>query len=202
MGPFWRILVLAVLAGCSPAERDRPGGLADSAAETSSPPEGAAATIKPIGPWSRLERDNLHDPTNPALALLQQPEEALSVLPRGEEGNFVDWAAALRSGAINPRTNIYPETKITVLDLDVLMEDTSGMPMVLFPHRPHTEWLDCANCHDKIFKKEKGSNDINMLSVLQGHHCGQCHGAVSFPLTQCARCHSVDRKSASTRAQP
>ena len=76
------------------------------------------------------------------------------------------------------------------------MERTAGMPMVLFPHRAHTEWLDCENCHDKIFKAKQGANPVNMFAILQGEYCGQCHGAVSFPLTQCYRCHSVPRASA------
>lgn len=153
---------------------------------------------KPAGPtWQSLAEDGIHDPSNPALSLLQQPAEALSALPRAEEGNQVDWVAALRNGDIQPRTNIFPETKIRVLDLDILMEDTAGKNMVLFPHRPHTEWLDCKNCHDRIFVAKRGANsNINMLSILQGDACGQCHGAVSFPLTQCERCHSVPRSSA------
>jgi c(7)-type cytochrome triheme protein len=127
------------------------------------------------------------------MALLQQPAEALSVLPSAYQGNQVDWAAALRQGHINPRTNIYPETKVQILDLDILMEDTAGIPMVLFPHRPHTEWLDCKNCHDNIFIAKRGANNISMIDLLEGRFCGRCHGAVSFPLTQCVRCHSVPR---------
>lgn len=148
---------------------------------------------KPAGPtWQSITEDGLHDPTNPAISLLQQPVEALSVLPRAQDGNQVDWVAALRNGYIQPRTNIFPETKIRVLDLDILMEDTAGENMVLFPHRAHTEWLDCKNCHDRIFIAKRGANsNINMLSILQGYACGQCHGAVAFPLTQCERCHSV-----------
>jgi c(7)-type cytochrome triheme protein len=65
---------------------------------------------------------------------------------------------------------------------------------VLFPHRPHTEWLDCENCHDKLFKKKAGETPINMFQVLQGEYCGRCHGAVAFPLTECRRCHSVPRQ--------
>jgi c(7)-type cytochrome triheme protein len=144
-------------------------------------------------PWRPLEKDGLHDPSNRALSLLQQPEEALSTLPPAVEGNNVDWVAALRMGYIEPRTNIYPETKIQILDKDVIMDDTAGMPLVKFPHKAHTEWLDCANCHDKIFKAKAGANPVNMLTILQGEFCGQCHGAVSFPLTQCQRCHSVPR---------
>ena len=88
---------------------------------------------------------------------------------------------------------VQAETKIRVLDLDVLMTDTAAMPIVRFPHRPHTEWLDCANCHDHIFLPKAGANPVNMFAILQGNFCGQCHGAVSFPLTQCRRCHNVPR---------
>lgn len=143
--------------------------------------------------WKPLAADGLHDPGNPALSLLQEPKEALSELPRANDGNNVDWVQALEDGYIEPRTNIYPETKIQVLDLDILLEDTAGLPMVLFPHRQHTEWLDCKNCHDRIFKAKRGANQFGMLDILQGNYCGQCHGAVSFPLTQCTRCHSVPR---------
>jgi c(7)-type cytochrome triheme protein len=147
----------------------------------------------PAKPWLPLRADYLHDPDNPVLHMLQEPAEALSVLPRATSGNYVDWIAALRSGAIAPRTNIQPETKVKLLDLDILFEETAGQPIVRFPHLQHTEWLDCNNCHDKPFIPKKGANPINMLAILNGEYCGQCHGAVSFPLTECARCHSVPR---------
>jgi c(7)-type cytochrome triheme protein len=149
--------------------------------------------VHSAGDWSPLTRDGIHDPDSPATRVLQSPEEALSVLPFDSAGNQVRWVKALEEGYINPRTNIMPGTKIEVLDKDVLMKDTAGMPFVLFPHKPHTEWLDCSNCHDKIFKKKAGETPVNMFEVLQGEYCGQCHGAVAFPLTECKRCHSVQQ---------
>ncbi len=192
----WPLVVslLALAVSCTP-EADKPEPPA-TAARPEPPTVSAAAdqtAAPPASPWSGLENDGLHDPGNPALSYLQQPGEALSELPPAKDGNQVDWVAALRNGIIAPRTNIYPETKIKVLDLDILMEQTAGMPRVLFPHRAHTEWLDCENCHDKIFKAKQGANPINMFKILQGEFCGQCHGAVAFPLTQCYRCHSVPR---------
>lgn len=188
------VLIAAYLvAACDSATTGRGRPPEAEAPQAGSP--SAARKEQPTGPWQPLERDHLHDPDNPALALLQEPAEALSVLPRAQEGNHVDWVAALRSGLISPRTNIHPETKITVIDLDVIMEETAGMPLVRFPHRPHTEWLDCSNCHDKLFIPKRGANKINMLEILNGNFCGQCHGAVSFPLTQCLRCHSVPRSA-------
>jgi c(7)-type cytochrome triheme protein len=192
----WFAASLFLVAGCDGriAEIARPD-LARKPPPTSTP---ATTPAKPPDdPWLPLRADYLHDPDNPALHFLQEPAEALSALPRSTSGNYVDWTAALRSGAIDPRTNIQPETKVNLLDLDILFEETAGQPIVLFPHLQHTEWLDCSNCHDKLFIPKKGANPVNMLAILNGEFCGQCHGAVSFPLTECARCHSVPRKAPS-----
>jgi len=145
--------------------------------------------------WKPLSEDGLHDPQNTAIELLQQPAEALSQLPPDTVGNKVLWNRALREQYIQPRTNIYPETKIEIIDMDIIMDKTGEMPLVLFPHRPHTEWLDCSNCHEKIFIKKVDANPINMFAILSGQYCGQCHGAVAFPLTECNRCHSVARST-------
>lgn len=142
-----------------------------------------------------LAADGVHDPANPGIKLLQDPTDALAKFPPDVVGNRVRWVKALEQGDINPRTNILPETQIRVLNLDVLLPDTGEMPMVLFPHKQHTEWLDCSNCHEGLFPyKAGGTKGLNMFAVLQGEFCGRCHGAVAFPLTECRRCHSVPRK--------
>jgi len=141
--------------------------------------------------WLPLNKDNVHDPMSPALRLLQQPGEALSKLPADTAGNQVRWVEALESGAINPRTNVLPETKVNVLDLDNWLNTSGSMPVVKFPHRQHTLWLDCANCHEHLFKSKAGANKLSMLQILNGEQCGVCHGAVSFPLTECSRCHNT-----------
>lgn len=143
--------------------------------------------------WLPLEKDGIHDPKSPAIRMLQQPGDALSKLPPDTAGNMVRWVEALEKGVINPRTNIRPETKIRILDDDILMNLKGGMPIVRFPHRAHTLWLDCSNCHEHPFKSKTGANKISMLAILEGEQCGLCHGAVSFPLTECSRCHSVAR---------
>ena len=141
--------------------------------------------------WRGLAQDGIHDPENPALDILQEPRDALSQLPPDSAGNQVHWVDALRDGYIEPRTNIYPETNIEVLDSEILMKNTGNAAYVLFPHQAHTEWLDCTNCHEKIFASKAGATPITMLAILSGEYCGRCHGAVAFPLTECARCHSV-----------
>jgi c(7)-type cytochrome triheme protein len=70
------------------------------------------------------------------------------------------------------------------------------MPAVRFPHRPHTLWLDCANCHEHLFKSKAGANKLSMQKILEGEQCGLCHGAVAFPLTECNRCHSTPQHEA------
>ena len=152
-----------------------------------------SGNVAAAGSWQPLQNDDLHDPASPAIGLLQQPAEALSKLPPDTTGNLVRWVEALEKGHIEPRSNIFPETKINLLDKDILMNLKGGTPIVRFPHRAHTLWLDCANCHDHLFKAQTGGNKLSMMQILQGEQCGVCHGAVAFPLTECNRCHSVPR---------
>jgi c(7)-type cytochrome triheme protein len=141
--------------------------------------------------WNPLAGDDVHDPASPALGVLQEPREALSRLPPDTAGNQVDWIRALEAGHIEPRTRLFPETRIELRDTDVLLNLAGSTPIVRFPHRQHTQWLDCANCHEHLFKSQPGANRYSMERILQGEQCGVCHGAVAFPLTECDRCHSV-----------
>ncbi len=147
--------------------------------------------------WKPLNDDELHDASNQILEELQQPEEALKHLPPDNKsiGNQVDWVRALNLQLINPRSRISEDEPMPVWDVDIIMPDTAGQPMVRFPHKAHTDWLDCSNCHPSPFIKEFNANPIDMLTILQGKYCGRCHGAVSFPLTECRRCHSVLREN-------
>ncbi len=144
--------------------------------------------------WLPLARDGIHDPELPALAILQEPRQALALLPADGTGNMVNWVKSLDEGVIKPRTGVLSDTPITIRDRDVLLKNTGEMPMVRFPHRQHTAWLDCSNCHDKLFQQKAGATKINMAMILRGEKCGVCHGAVSFPITECNRCHSAPRK--------
>ena len=152
--------------------------------------------------WEVLAKDGIHDPRGPAIKDKQNPGEALSKLTPDVTGNMVRWIQALEKGEINPRASINPGTKIEVYDSDVLLSLQGGMPIVRFPHRQHTEWLDCSNCHDHLFKREAGATKLSMLEILNGEQCGVCHGAVAFPLTECFRCHSVSRPGQSQQLTP
>ncbi|AYH42058.1 hypothetical protein CDA09_01440 [Azoarcus sp. DN11] len=146
--------------------------------------------------WLPIAKDGLRDPNGPAVKVLQQPADALTPLEPDTAGNQVRWVRALREGQINPRSSLRKPLKSESYDKDVLLNLNGGMPVVRFPHSIHNEWLDCTNCHDQLFKKERGASKISMFLILQGEQCGVCHGAVAFPLTECARCHSVKRADA------
>lgn len=164
----------------------------------------AVSVLAHAGPdarqWQPLDNDEVHDPTGPAIRQLMEPRDGLLPLPPDTAGNKVNWLEAMDKGLIDPRSNILPDTKVEVLDLDILLGLYGSMPIVRFPHSQHTKWLDCSNCHDHIFKKKTGTSNISMLRILNGEQCGLCHGAVAFPLTECSRCHSVVRPKTKTRS--
>ena len=144
------------------------------------------------GDRAPLAKEGLHDPANPSLSLLQQPSAMVLGLPGDTAGSGVNWHEALEEEAINPRTGIQPGGRMKLLDLDLVMSKSSPAPFVRFPHKQHTEWFDCKDCHESLFKSKAGTTPhLNMFAILQGESCGVCHGAVAFPLTECGRCHSV-----------
>lgn len=145
--------------------------------------------------------DGIHDPANPGTEALQPPREAFSVLPRGNAGNRIDWVRALRENLIQPRADkANPLAVKQVMDLDIIREVKGSMPDVVYPHKAHTEWLDCAQCHPKIFTPKKGANAISMAAIIMGEYCGVCHGKVAFPVSECSRCHSRPKQTASQNA--
>ncbi len=145
--------------------------------------------------------DGIHDPENPGTEALQPPKEAFAGMPKGMSGNRVDWVKALRDGAIDPRADREnPDAKKQVMDLDIIREVKGSMPDVVYPHKPHTEWLDCAQCHPKIFVPKKGGNPISMAAILMGQYCGVCHGKVAFPVSECSKCHSKPKKNPAAAA--
>ncbi|HEY5643621.1 MAG TPA: c(7)-type cytochrome triheme domain-containing protein [Woeseiaceae bacterium] len=142
--------------------------------------------------WKPLKKDGIHDPANPAIKVLQEPADALSVLQVDTAGNMVDWARSLEYGFIKPRGSIDGKYEAEVLESTVLMTNTRPLRYVRFPHKTHTQWMSCETCHDRIFIAEVDANPINMGKILNGEYCGLCHGAVAFPLTECDRCHNTD----------
>ena len=135
--------------------------------------------------------DGIHDPENGGTHMLQTPREAFASLTPSKTGNRVDWVKALENNEIAPRYDRISDTaKPVVMDLDIIREVKGSMPDVVYPHKAHTEWLDCSNCHPAIFIPQKGANQISMAAILLGQKCGVCHGKVAFPVSECRRCHS------------
>lgn len=135
--------------------------------------------------------DGIHDPENYSVGLLQTPREAFSTLPNSPSGNHVNWSKALENGVIAPRySRDDTDAKPIVMDLNIVREVKGSMPNVVYPHKQHTEWLDCSNCHPALFIPQKGANQISMAQILLGEACGVCHGKIAFPVSECRRCHS------------
>ena len=135
--------------------------------------------------------DGIHDPANPGTSALQPPLEAFAMLPRSNAGNRVDWVGALSGDKIRPRWDREDDKAVPpVMDLNIVREVKGSMPDVVYPHKQHTQWLDCSNCHPAIFIPQKGANQISMASILMGRQCGVCHGKVAFPVSECRMCHS------------
>ncbi len=115
----------------------------------------------------------------------------LRKLPKDAVGG-IDWVKALDEGDIAPKVALNADTPAQpVLYLDVhLQPPAQPLFKVTFPHKPHTEWLACSNCHPKIFHMQQGADPISMEKIFAGEYCGRCHGKVAFDVaTGCPRCH-------------
>ncbi|HXN07525.1 MAG TPA: c(7)-type cytochrome triheme domain-containing protein [Nitrospiria bacterium] len=116
----------------------------------------------------------------------------VSDLPKDQYG-LVNWADALRQGKIAPKPSLNPEEQDTPpFDISFDIPTKSNfMPNVIYPHKIHTMWLTCTNCHPKIFLMDHTANNKNMTmpKIASGEFCGRCHNRVAFPLSDCLRCH-------------
>lgn len=135
--------------------------------------------------------DGIHDPANEGTPALLPPLAAFAKLPKSAAGNRVNWVESLNQKKIKPRSDrVDVNAEPVVMDLNIVREVKGFMPDVVYPHKQHTEWLDCSNCHPAIFVPQKGANAISMASILLGEKCGVCHGKVAFPVSECRLCHS------------
>ena len=150
-----------------------------------------------------LKSDGIHDPESPGLEVLQQPKDAFKPLEKSTGGDYVNWVKSLNKGIINPQFDyLDPNKKALPVDMKIVIEVKGSMPGVVFPHKIHTEWLDCSNCHPDIFVPKKGANPMSMAEIMFGQKCGVCHGSVAFPVTECRRCHSQTSGKGSAKKEP
>jgi len=197
------------------AEKPAPATVKPASA---APVAAAAQPASQVNAFNRLMRpasrqnpppteDGIHDPKNDGTQQLQAPRSAYENLPRANAGNRVNWVAALEEKRIAPRWDrADPKASGLVLDFNIVREVKGSMPDVVYPHKQHTEWLDCSNCHPAIFIPQKGANQISMASILLGEKCGVCHGKVAFPVSECRLCHSKKKdlagSASATGARP
>ncbi|MFQ5729562.1 MAG: c(7)-type cytochrome triheme domain-containing protein [Waddliaceae bacterium] len=121
------------------------------------------------------------DNTNPVVVMKGIPKEATGV---------EDWVKAFKENKIQPHESLdLSKPHVPPFNFDVEIPAVGSMPNVIFPHFPHTFWLDCGNCHPGIFIMKKGGNPISMVKIVNGEFCGRCHGRVAFPIANCTRCH-------------
>lgn len=81
---------------------------------------------------------------------------------------------------------------------DVIMNrnsDANGIAPVVFPHWFHRIRYRCKVCHGDLgFAPKAGGNDVSMLSIIDGQHCGACHnGDAAWSSERCDLCHSGKR---------
>ena len=212
---IFSLSLIVALCGAAPlvvaAEANKRAATADSAAVASKPQPVLLAQASGANTFNRLLRapgqrnlapaeDGIHDPANDGTHNLQPPLTALAGLPPdtfGAGGNGVNWVKALDEKKIAPRFDrLDPKAAPVVMDLNIVRVPKGSMPDVVYPHRQHTEWLDCSNCHPAIFIPQKGANQISMAAILLGQKCGVCHGKVAFPVSECRRCHSQAKQAA------
>ncbi|MBI2311390.1 MAG: hypothetical protein HYU77_02675 [Betaproteobacteria bacterium] len=125
------------------------------------------------------EQDKFYDDASPAYSTLQKANESLGGFPLDSRG-YIDWMAALNQNRISPRADLSGSAGMTVLDLDIVMKNTKEMPYVVFPHRSHTLWLDCGNCHPAIFEPRAGAHSITMNDIFRGKYCGTGYSSLNY----------------------
>jgi len=145
------------------------------------------------------------DTVRPAIERWLDPDTVRALLPRDHAGN-IDWMAALDSGVIKPRSAISDTVAVLTGDqfefgYDFFLPGPDTTLHAYFPHSSHTQWVDCKQCHARIFPFR--NLQITMGEIFQGKYCGECHGKVAFPVTtDCERCHVNMPPMPAGRAQP
>ena len=111
--------------------------------------------------------------------------------PAANFGNKIDWTKAIESGLIKPKNSL--DGAYSPFEFDkalVMTPDNKTVPPVTFPHKKHTVWLGCENCHPEVFNIElKGTKRFTKQEMLNRRFCGLCHLTIAFPMDDCVRCH-------------
>jgi len=158
--------------------------------------------------------DGLHDAALPSVQNeLLAPLAGMTGLTKDNFGNRVNWVKAMNNKEIMPIGKITEDDDdMMVLNIDIVIPAVGWTPDVIFPHKAHTQWLACSNCHEAqtdskpFFEPVAGENPMTMNEVVEGKWCGWCHSTkvekVAFPISDCARCHSGPIKKKATPLKP
>ncbi len=197
---LWLALALLgtiVAGGCTPETRRHLASVLFDAPPGSGAPARAEPTARPYRrPPSPVSAPV---PVVPEMEAIPEPtpepappwSEFARRMPKDPAGG-VDWVRALEQKLIDPRPGLDPGAKPQPVFSIVIERVPQGQPLfkVTFPHKAHTEWLGCTNCHTGIFEMRRGAAPISMAKIFAGEYCGRCHGKVAFaPPTGCPRCH-------------
>jgi len=167
-----------------------------------------------LAPQTPPATDGLHDAALPSVQTeLLAPLAGMTGLTTDNFGNRVNWVKAINNKEIMPIGKITEDDDdMMVLNIDIVIPAVGWTPDVIFPHKAHTQWLACSNCHEAqtdskpFFEPVAGENPMTMTEVVEGKWCGWCHSAktekVAFPISDCARCHSGPVKKTATPLKP
>lgn len=182
-------LVSSLFFACAQMQQQAPAQTPAPAAAEAPAPElhPLEAPIPKAGPVEKLT--DLPHPGPPFAQKNRNGAIVLKDFPVDDSGN-VDWVKSLMEKKIEPRGSLEGDKpEMPPFPLNVEIPAVGAMPNVIFPHGPHTMWLECGNCHPGIFIMKKGANPISMVKIVNGQYCGRCHGRVAFPISNCNRCH-------------
>lgn len=208
------LTILSLTSGCASQEA-QPGSAVSAVNQKRSPASGHAPVKPEKKTHQRISKSGPDNPSNkiylgsdgtlagtgsqdrPVSEVYQLARgahpKALSIpgLPKDKFG-LIDWNRMVAKKIINPADKLDgTKTNTPLLDIKVLIHAKGdSIYNVVFRHKPHVYWLDCQNCHSGIFIMAKGKNNMTMQGIVKGKWCGRCHGKVSFPLSDCNRCHT------------
>jgi c(7)-type cytochrome triheme protein len=138
---------------------------------------------------SALERESRKEQREKAF------RDFAATMPRERGGNGINWEKAEEDGLL--KLTDYVEGVSTRRPPMSNQKDfaigakVEGVPEIIFSHKKHTVWNGCELCHPDIFVGvKKGTEKYSMIDLFAGKYCGACHGKVSFPQSDCRRCHT------------
>ncbi len=146
------------------------------------------------------DAEHLHHPEKVRQSAIREMAERVGArwrpenLPDGrlplDRFRFIDWMKLKENDVFAPVASLEADGAEEIRDNRILFASRSGfVDDVIFDHRIHSDWIQCASCHPAIFKEELGGNRMKMIDMSKGRYCGRCHGRVSFTFADCLRCH-------------